>query len=277
MTIADETLVTARRVRTGTGGTQGRLALVFTLSCTMGAGAVAHADTGSSASDAPANPSVPAAAPRSSRPVAGAVPEQLEPAPSQEPHGPSSRAFPSHHFQWSAHDDRIPQVAVNFGLLQLALGGFNIAGELRYRRMWFEYSHGLDLTLNNVGGFGLSSTERHQDLHVYVPYTTGFGVGVTLLDELWLGVEFKDHKYEVNAPGGPAVSYNTYSIGPVLGYKLFIVRGLFLNAYLRYWPTVATTLDGGKVTLHGTNGSVVHEAHDWGLFGNLALGYAFDV
>ena len=210
-------------------------------------------------------------------PVAVLAPEQTAHGPSEAPHGPTFGGLPSHHFQWAAHDDRVPQVAVNFGLLQLALGGFNVAGELRYRRLWIEYSHGLDLTLNDLDRFGLSSTERQQNLHVYVPYTTGFGLGLTLLDELWLGVELKDHKYEVNAPGGPVVTYNTYSIGPVLGYKLFIFRGLFLNAYLRYWPTVASTLAGGKTTLQGTNGPVVHDAHDWGVFGNLAIGYAFDL
>jgi hypothetical protein len=210
-------------------------------------------------------------------PVAVLAPEQTAQGPAETPHGPTSGGLPSHHFQWAAHDNRVPQVAVNFGLLQLALGGFNVAGELRYRRIWIEYSHGLDLTLNDLDRFGLSSTERQQNLHVYVPYTTGFGLGLALLDELWLGVEFKDHKYEVNAPGGPVVTYNTYSIGPVLGYKLFIFRGLFLNAYLRYWPTVASTLAGGKTTLQGTSGPVVHDAHDWGVFGNLAIGYAFDL
>ena len=50
-----------------------------------------------------------------------------------------------------------------------------------------------------------------------------------------------------------------------------------MNAYLRYRPTVASTLAGGKTTLQGTNGPVVHDAHDWGVFGNLAIGYAFDL
>jgi hypothetical protein len=37
-------------------------------------------------------------------------------------------------------------------------------------------------------------------------------VGVTLVDELWQGVEFKTHRYDVNAPGGLVSSYHTYSI-----------------------------------------------------------------
>jgi len=276
MTTADATLVEARLIHTRAHGPKDWLPLVLTVLSSMSAAGIARAET--SPPEGPVEVGAPSAEPSPSSPTITVAPAQpTEAVPIEPTHGPSSSAFLSHHFQWAAHDDRTPQVAVNFGLLQLALGGFNVAGELRYRRVWLEYSHGLDLTLNDVGGFGLSSTERQQALHVYVPYTTGFGVGVTLLDELWLGVEFKDHKYEVNAPGGPAARYNTYSIGPVLGYKLFIVRGLFANAYLRYWPTVATTLDGGKVTLQGTNGPVVHDAHDWGLFANLALGYAFDL
>ncbi len=210
-------------------------------------------------------------------PDAAAGPQGTKPTSSDAPHGPSSSAFPSHHFQWSAHDDRRPQLAVNFGLLQLALGGFNVAAELRYRRFWFEYSHGLDLTLNKLGGFGLVGSERREDLHLYVPYTTGFGVGFTLLDEVWLGVEFKAHRFEVNAPGGAPASYNTYSIGPVVGWKFFIWRGLFANVYLRYWPTVATTLHDDKIELQGTNGPVTQDAHDWGFFANVAIGWAFDI
>jgi len=161
--------------------------------------------------------------------------------------------------------------------LQLALGGFNVATELRYRRFWFEYSHGVALNLNDLGGFSLTGTERAQDLHVYMPYTTGFGVGFTILDELWLGVEFKTHRYDVNAPGGAVSSYQTYSIGPVLGYKAFLYKGLFADAYLRYWPNVASSLTSNEIALRGTDGTVEHSAHDFGVFANVSIGYAFDL
>jgi hypothetical protein len=187
----------------------------------------------------------------------------------------SSDSVPTHRFQWSPATTQDVEIGVNFGLLQLALGGFNVAGEVRYRRLWVEYSHGMDLTLNNMGGYGLSSTERAQNLHIFVPYTTGFGVGATLSNELWLGVEVKAHRYDVNAPGGPVSSYDTYSVGPVVGYKLFLLKGLYVNAYGRYWPTVATSLADNKIALQGTSGTVTHTAHDWGLFANVALGYEF--
>jgi len=196
-------------------------------------------------------------------------------APGTEPHGASSDTPPQRDLRWAPASTKDVQVGFNFGLLQLGLGGFNVAGELRYQRLWLEYSHGMNLTLNKLGGFGLTQTERDQDLHIRVPFTTGFGVGVTLVDELWLGAEFKAHGYDVNAPGGPTTSYQTYSIGPVLGYKYYIWKGLYVNAYGRYWPNVATSLDGGKVILEGNNGPVEHTAHDFGLFANVSVGYMF--
>jgi len=176
---------------------------------------------------------------------------------------------------WTPASTKNVQLGINFGLLQLGLGGFNVAGELRDHRLWLEYSHGMELTLNKLGGFGLTQAERDQNLHIRVPFTTGFGVGLTLLDELWLGAEFKAHGYQVNAPGGRVSRYRTYSIGPVLGYKYYIWKGLFADAYGRYWPNVATSLDGGKIALTGTSGTVEHTAHDFGLFANVSLGYMF--
>jgi hypothetical protein len=203
------------------------------------------------------------------------APEAAPAAPNREWHTPFG--VPSHHFTWAPTDTKNVQVGVNFGLLQLGLGGFNVAGEVRYRRMWFEYSHGVDLKLNDLGGYSMTGAERAENLHIVVPYTTGFGAGFTILDELWLGVEFKTHRYEVNAPGGPVTSYQTYSIGPVLGYKLYVWRGFFLNAYGRYWPNVATSLPNNQVALQGTGGTVEHSAHDFGLFANLAVGGTFDL
>jgi len=178
------------------------------------------------------------------------------------------------HFHWAPDSPKHPELGVNFGLLQPALGGFNIAGEVRYRRLWLEYSHGMNLTLNKMGGYSMTQTEHDQNLHIFVPYTTGFGVGFTVVDHLWLGTEVKLHSYEVNAPGGPVSSYHTLSVGPVLGYKLSIWKGLYANAFLRYWPNVATTLHGDQIALQG-NGTVTHTAHDFGSFANVAIGYTF--
>jgi hypothetical protein len=233
----------------------------------------------------PASDGAVVASPAASAPGAPEVmpPSETAPiAPDVEPvatrrdwHSPFS--VPAHQYTWAPADERSVQLGINFGLLQLAESGFNAAVELRYRRLWLEYSHGLDLTLNNFGSIGMTQTERDQNLHLFVQYTTGFGVGFTILDELWLGVEFKTHHYEVNAPGGPVAGYQTYSIGPVLGYKFFVWRGFFINAYGRYWPNVATSLTNNEIALQGTNGAVEHSAHDFGVFANLAIGGAFDL
>jgi hypothetical protein len=222
-----------------------------------------------------AGPRAFAAPPQSITPPASRARELAMPAPSTEPHGASSDSLLQRHSRWKPASTNNVQEGLNFGLVQLGLGGFNVAGELRYRRLWLEYSHGMELTLNKLGGFGLTQTERDENLHIRVPFTTGFGVGVTLVDELWLGAEFKAHGYDVNAPGGRTSSYQTYSIGPVLGYKYYIWRGLYADAYGRYWPNVATSLDGGKVALDGNNGTVEHTAHDFGLFANVSVGYMF--
>jgi hypothetical protein len=198
-------------------------------------------------------------------------------APAPSPEQGSFNLLPTHHFTWAPSDAKSAQVGVNFGLLQLALGGFNVAGELRYRRLWLEYSHGVDLKLNDLEGFSMTGAERAENVHLVVPYTTGVGVGLTVLDELWLGVEFKTHRYDVNAPGGPVSSYQTYSIGPVVGYKLFIWKGLYANAYARYWPNVASSLPNNEIALQGPGGTTLHAAHDFGLFANASIGYAFDL
>ena len=228
-----------------------------------GAGPFAAPPPAAGGSPAPSASAVAASAPSTER-------------ESQGPAGdPSSESPASHHFHWAPDSPQRAEGGVNFGLLQLALGGFNVAGEVRFHRLWLEYSHGMNLTLNNFGGYSLTPTEKAQNLHIHVPYTTGAGVGFTLVDRLWLGVEAKAHRFDVNAPGGPVSSYETYSVGPVLGYKANIFKGLYANAYFRYWPNVATSLTSDQIALQGTNGTVMHNAHEWNVFANVAIGYAF--
>lgn len=210
-------------------------------------------------------------------PVA-ASPTTLDPTP----HGPSSEAFPSHHFQWRAHVPRDFQLGVHFGLVQLELGGLNVSAELRWKRLWLTYQHGMWLTLNHLDAIGLtalgmSPSERSQHLHIYLPYSTGFGVGLLLIDELWLGAELTLSRFEVNAPGGAAQRYTTVSLGAVLGWRFFAWRGLYLGAYLRYWPTLTSSLDRHGVLLTGNQGSALHTPHAFNLYPNLSIGYALDL
>ncbi|WP_394850182.1 hypothetical protein LZC95_22330 [Pendulispora brunnea] len=193
-------------------------------------------------------------------------------------HGPASSAFPSHRFQLAPHRYPRGEIGVNFGLIQpIFAHGFNIAGEFRYQRLWLEYSHGQSLDYSACASMCLTSDERNAGLSVKSPYTTGFGVGFILIDDVWLGLEFKTHRYEVGAPSGDQVRYQTYSIGPVLGWRFFVVRGLYIDLYARYWPNIANTLPNGEwaVAASGDRPASTHQAHNLGVFANASIGWAF--
>jgi hypothetical protein len=102
-------------------------------------------------------------------------------------------------------------------------------------------------------------------------------VGYRITDDLHVLVEFKAHRFEVLGPDRNAqAAYTTFSVGPGVFYVIHLWRGLFLQPNLRWWPNVASTLDSGKVTLRQQNGATVqHQAHSFGLFANVNLGWTF--
>jgi len=168
--------------------------------------------------------------------------------------------------------------SVMAGLSQwLLFRGGNLALEYKLGRLAFELSHGQGLDLNQLGGFALSSAERHDETIVRVPWTTGFGVGYRITENLHLSIELKAHHYEVRASeGASVVSYTTFSIGPGVFYSIYLSKHVFLQPNLRFWPNVASTLAGGSATLTRCDGtSYTHEAHDFRFFGNVNLGYSF--
>jgi hypothetical protein len=168
--------------------------------------------------------------------------------------------------------------SVMAGLTQWVLfRGGNIAGELKIGRFAFEVSHGQGLDLNQVPGVGLSSAERAAGAHVFVPWTTGFGVGVRITPDLHILVEAKAHHYNVtgNDPTHQ-VDYTTFSVGPGVFYTFHIYKGLFLEPNVRFWPNVGSTLKGNKAAIVQSDGSVYeHKAHDFGLFANMNIGWTF--
>jgi len=170
------------------------------------------------------------------------------------------------------------QFSVMAGLSQwLLFRGGNLALEYKTGRFAFEVSHGQGLDLNQVGGFALSSAERDAGTLVRVPWTTGFGVGYRITENLHLLLEVKAHHYEVRAAGGAnAVNYTTFSIGPGAFYSIYLTKHLFLEPNLRFWPNVGSTLSDNRTTLTRCDGSSYeHQAHDFGFFGNVNLGYSF--
>ncbi|MGK0361465.1 MAG: hypothetical protein ACI9U2_003783 [Bradymonadia bacterium] len=189
-------------------------------------------------------------------------------------HGPSTTDGPTHDFQWAPHRAEHGQIGVNFGLTQLLLGGFNVAVEGRWDRWVLEYSHGIGLDYNRLGEGPLTDDEKRLSLDVDSPWTTGAGIGFVLLDELYIGAEFKGHRYVVERPGGERAEYTTASIGPVIGWRYFIWRGLHANVYLRYWPNVWSSLDDDT---HTFSDGEEHAAKDLQFFANISIGWAFDL
>lgn len=189
-------------------------------------------------------------------------------------HGPGTEGFPSHEFQLDARSADTGQIGVNFGLSQLLINGFNVAVEGRYKRWVFEYSHGMNLDFNAAGEVALTAAEKRQSLEVFTPWSTGGGIGYVLVDELYVGAEFKGHHFEVDHPSGESLTYTTVSIGPVLAWRYFIWGGLHTNVYLRYWPNVWSSLEDDE---HTFDTGEVHKAKDFGLFANVSLGWAFNL
>jgi hypothetical protein len=164
------------------------------------------------------------------------------------------------------------------GLVQWTLlRGGNVAAEYKVGRLAFEISHGQGLDLNQSGGVALSPDERRAGAQVRVPWTTGFGVGYRIFENLHVLLEFKAHHFDVTGrDSAAAVSYTTFSVGPGVFYSVYLTKGLFLEPNVRFWPTVASTLPGNAAFLRQPDGTVYeHHAHDWGLFANVNLGYSF--
>jgi hypothetical protein len=164
------------------------------------------------------------------------------------------------------------------GLSQWMLfGGANVAAELKVGRFVFEYSHGQGLHLSGAGDFALDGAERAAGIDLRVHWTTGGGFGVSLLPNLHLLLEVKAHRYEVRgADGTQRFSYTTMSVGPGIFWEIYLWRGLFLQPSLRWWPTVASSLDEGRAVLRGANGApYTHAAHSFGVFPNVSLGWTF--
>lgn len=185
----------------------------------------------------------------------------------------SYTTFPSHDFRVAPRWHERPEVSVHFGLLQpVALEGFNAAMDLRWGPLLASYSHGQGLNYGANGGLGLDAADKAVGLELRSPWTTGGGVGVILLDELWVMVDVKAHRYEATLNEEHA-AYTTVSVGGELGYRLFAWRGLFLQSMLRYWPNVHTSLSSDEVKL----GNYTHRAKNLNLFVNLSLGWAFEI
>ena len=168
------------------------------------------------------------------------------------------------------------QVAFHYGLLQPALlRGFNAAVDVRWKRWVLSYSHGAGLKLPDET---LTGAERDAGLAVNLPWSTGFGVGAVLVDELYALVDVKLHGVQVRGADVP-LDYRTLTVGVEVGYRLFLWRGLHITPVLRFWPNVYTSIDRDGVDLAVGGEIVRHEPVEQGaagFFANVLIGWAFE-
>ncbi|MEM9985312.1 MAG: hypothetical protein AAF804_09470 [Bacteroidota bacterium] len=191
-------------------------------------------------------------------------------------------------------NDRFTEIKANlvFGTNQLLLGGFNLEGNLFYRRFVFDYSHGVSLNLNNAL---LDEVNQAYGLDVHIPWTTGFGVGYRLNDWLNLRAEPKWHRFELYHMGEAQTvanlidTYTTFSLGigayanlqPFKRQENFL-KGIMIVPSVRWWPRVSSSLENDQLSFYSRTQeqTVTHEALEVGIANtplilNLSIGYSF--
>jgi hypothetical protein len=198
--------------------------------------------------------------------------------PPPRAHGPeaSDDQFPSHVFRLEAHQPRRVQLAFDFGLNQpILLHGFNAAVDVRYKRLILTYSHGQGLDATSF----LGSTEKAAGMTLREPYSTGGGVGVLLIDELWVLADFKVHHFEADT----SLDHQTYTnvtIGGEVGWRYFVWKGFNVALVARYWPNVYSTAGRGITMRDASGRPFFHEPQEQGyegFFGNVLVGWAFNL
>ncbi len=184
------------------------------------------------------------------------------------------------------------KVNVLFGLTQPLLGGFNFETNLFYKRLAFDYSHGISLNFDNEI---LDETNQALGLAVHVPWTTGFGVGYRFNEWLNIRAEPKWHKFELYYDGDAQNTenlikdYTTFSLGigayanlqPFKNQDNFL-KGIMFAPSIRWWPKISSSLDNDSFTWDNKrlNESSTHEAMEVGvnntpLIINVSVGYSF--
>ncbi len=167
------------------------------------------------------------------------------------------------------------------GITQPSLfGGINIAGTYMTNRLYFEYSHGMFLKLHNLGGLGMTAAEREEFATLYVPYTTGAGIGYRITDRLNVFWEVKVHRFEPTVKGtGQNLGYNTLEVGPAVSYRFFFNKNhsFFIEPVARYWFTAAafgnSDLQGLNLPIRrADNSTYTHRVHEFGFFLNASIG-----
>jgi len=184
------------------------------------------------------------------------------------------------------------QVNLLFGLNQPLLGGFNIEGNVFYKRLVFDYSHGISLNFSNAT---LAGNEKNQQLAAHIPYTTGFGVGYRFNEWFNLRAEPKWHRFELYYEGDQQtidnriVAYNTFTLGigayfnlrPFKNQNNFL-KGIMIAPSVRYWPKLSSNLvDNFTYQNQVTGQTETLNAMEVGVSNtpwifNISIGYTFE-
>jgi hypothetical protein len=193
----------------------------------------------------------------------------------------------------SAQDwKREKRVNMLFGLSQVLAHGFNVEGNLVYKRMIFDYSHGFDLRFS---GSTVPASLSSQHVGVFMPWTTGFGLGYRWMGWLNTRVEPKWHRLEyyytedLNSRTSRIAASNIFSLGigiysdfhPFKNRDTFL-KGIMISPSVRYWPTLISSWSGSRFYYNEYTGK--QEKFDTPNAGlnlspiivNISLGYSFD-
>ncbi|WP_350286951.1 hypothetical protein [uncultured Croceitalea sp.] len=194
----------------------------------------------------------------------------------------------------TATEEYPTRINILFGLNQPLLAeGFNIEGNLFYKRWVFDYSHGVSL---DFSGDTVTGELEDQNLAVHIPFTTGFGIGYQFTNWFNIRVEPKWHRFEIY-PDGTAqnnsnliVDYTTFTLGvgayvnwlPFKNRENFL-QGIMVSPSVRFWPRLSSTLDDEKFVYENsfTGNTETHNAMDAGIANspfifNISVGYSFD-
>jgi hypothetical protein len=164
------------------------------------------------------------------------------------------------------------------GLSQpIFLRGVNIAGSYFTKTMTFEYSHGMFLHLD-----GAALKDKNVQ-SIYVPVSTGFGVGYRITGYLDIRGEAKLHRYEVQLNAAQQIKYTNIDLGVGAYYRLYPFRkkdgwpkGILIEPSLRYWQYIHSTLENGAYDYVSDKGELLtHHPYNFGLFANVSIGYTF--
>ena len=159
----------------------------------------------------------------------------------------------------------------------ILLRGVNIAGTYMTNHLYFEYSHGMFLHYEKTG---MTSSEKQNLSAIYVPYSTGGGVGYRFNNNLQAFWELKVHKFQPTVKStSEKFSYNTFEMGPAISYRLFFNKNksFFAEPVVRYWFTTAVfgnnDFNGRDIIIRNAdNTTFVHRAHQHALFANISVG-----